>query len=127
MGENPGPGKPGNDGDLKTDSAARVIPGIAATFIGTVVGAGFASGQEIYQFFSIHGWFGWLGLILAVLLLGFSGVKVFQIGANLKPKSYQDFLLFLLGPRLAAVMDLLLVTFFIVLIGVMFAGCGANL
>ena len=114
-----------NERDLKTGPAVRIIPGIAATFIGTVVGAGFASGQEIYQFFSIHGRFGWLGLILAVLLLGFSGVKVFRSGAILKPESYRDFLLYLLGPRLAAVMDFLLVTFFIVLIGVMFAGCGA--
>jgi uncharacterized membrane protein YkvI len=106
-------------------SKAKVIPGIAATFIGTVIGAGFASGREIDQFFSIHGLYGWLGLALAVLLLGIAGVKVFQTGAALKPKSYQDFLVYLWGIRLAPVMDYLLLTFLIILIGVMFAGCGA--
>lgn len=102
-----------------------VIPGITATFIGTVVGAGFASGQEILQFFSVHGWYGWLGLILAIFLLGFSGVKVFQIGAILKPESYRDFLAHIMGGRCAAALDYLLLVFFTVLIGVMFAGCGA--
>ena len=36
---------------------------VAATYIGTVIGAGFASGQEILQFFSVFGNMGILGLI----------------------------------------------------------------
>lgn len=100
-------------------------PGIAVTFIGTVVGAGFASGQEIYRFFSAYGWWGWWGIILAVLLLGWGGVRLFRYGAILKPASYRDFLIFLLGPRLAPLMDAILFGFLIILIGVMFAGCGS--
>lgn len=98
--------------------------GISTTFIGTVIGAGFASGQEIYQFFSIHGLFGWAGLILAVVLLGYMGEKVFRIGWVLKPKSYRDFLVYILGHRLALIADVLLFSFFMILIGVMLAGSG---
>lgn len=98
---------------------------IAATFIGTVVGAGFASGREIYQFFSIHQAGGWLGLVVAVFILGFTGAKTFKMGATLRPSSYQDFLVYLLGKRLAVVADVILFVFLIILIGVMFAGCGA--
>jgi uncharacterized membrane protein YkvI len=112
-------------GVFPTSSKIQSIPGIAATFIGTVVGAGFASGQEILQFFGIYGWYGWLGIILAVFLLGFAGVKVFHMGAILKPKSYRDFLIYIMGDRLASVMDFLLLFFLVILIGVMFAGCGA--
>lgn len=101
-----------------------IIAGIVATFVGTVVGAGFASGREIYQFFSIYGYFGWLGLILAVLLLGFAGVKVLQSGKVLKPKSYQEFLSYFLGPKWVPLFDVLLLIFWVVLIGIMFAGCG---
>lgn len=116
---------PGNRGILPAIPEIKAIPGIAATFIGTVVGAGFASGQEIFQFFSFYGIYGWLGLILAVFLLGFSGVRVFQVGAILKPQSYRDFLIYITGARWAAVLDFLLLVFLIMLIGVMFAGCGA--
>ncbi|HEX3046235.1 MAG TPA: hypothetical protein VHY08_15875 [Bacillota bacterium] len=109
----------------KDEFSLLVIPKIAATYIGTVVGAGFASGREIYQFFSIHQGGGWLGLIMAVMVLGYTGAKTFQIGAALQPSSYRDFFVYLLGKRLAAVADLILFVFLIILIGVMFAGCGA--
>lgn len=118
-------GRTGNRGVFPAISKIKSFPGIAATFIGTVVGAGFASGQEILQFFSIYGWCGWLGLVLAVSLLGFAGVKVFHIGAILKPESYRDFLIYIMGARWSLIMDFLLLFFLVILIGVMFAGCGA--
>lgn len=101
-----------------------IIPGIAATFIGTVVGAGFASGQEIYQFFGKYEFWGIAGIVLAVLLMGSAGVKVFYFGAILKPQSYQELLFYLLGPKFGKLIDLIFLLFFIILIGVMFAGCG---
>jgi uncharacterized membrane protein YkvI len=103
----------------------ETVPAISATFIGTVVGAGFASGQEILQFFGVYGTYGFLGILIAVFLMGFAGVKVFKIGYQLKPKSYQEFLIFILGKRFAPIVDFLLSIFFMVLIGVMLAGSGA--
>ncbi len=103
----------------------EIIPGIAATFVGTVVGAGFASGQEIYRFFSIQGLQGCLGVICSIFLLGAFGERVFRIGIAIRPKSYKEFFNFSLGSGLAGVADLIISVFLIILIGVMFAGCGA--
>ncbi len=101
------------------------VPAISATFIGTVVGAGFASGQEILQFFGNHGIHGFLGIVIAVLLMGFAGARIFKVGYQLKPKSYQEFLVYILGKPLTPIVDFLLSLFFMVLIGVMLAGSGA--
>lgn len=113
-----------NNVDIKVQDSS-IIPGIAATFVGTVVGAGFASGQEIYRFFSIQGSQGCFGVILTVLLLGICGERVFRIGLAVKPKSYREFFRFTLGKGLAGTADLITSVFFIILVGVMFAGCGS--
>ena len=55
--------------DLKT------IYRVAATAVACVIGAGFVSGQEIWQFFGEYGWFGILPIALAVILFG-SGAAV---------------------------------------------------
>ena len=47
--------------------------------IGTLVGAGFASGQEIYLFFYQYGMNGVLGIIISSLLIGIVIYKVLQI------------------------------------------------
>jgi uncharacterized membrane protein YkvI len=114
-----------NTSNEKSKGSIWATPAIAATFIGTVIGAGFASGQEIYQFFSIYNIYGFLGIVLAIILMGWAGVKVFKIGRKLQPKSYQEFLVFILGRRLTPITDFLLFCFFVVLIGVMFAGSGS--
>lgn len=41
---------------------------IGLTYAGTVIGAGFASGQELLQFFASYGWFGLLGVCVATIL-----------------------------------------------------------
>ena len=114
-----------NRGRNQDNKSAAPIPSIAATFVGTVVGAGFASGREIYRFFSMQGSQGWAGVIISLLLLGVFGAKVFRIGLAIKPKSYKEFLNFTLGPALTRSADWMISLFLIILIGVMFAGSGA--
>jgi uncharacterized membrane protein YkvI len=48
---------------------------VAFAYIGTVVGAGFASGQEILQFFSYFGYWGLVGLLLAAGLFVYFDLK----------------------------------------------------
>lgn len=98
---------------------------IALTFVGTVVGAGFASGQEILQFFVRHGGRGGWGIGLAMLAMGIAMVKIFKIGCYLKSDSYSDFLKWLIGPRWLCWADLFFFLLMLLLMGVMFAGCGA--
>ena len=59
---------------MKRISAFR----IAATYAGCVLGAGFVSGQELWQFFGAHGAWGLAGATLALVL--FFAVGVFLLG-----------------------------------------------
>jgi uncharacterized membrane protein YkvI len=52
---------------------------IAFTYIGTIVGAGFASGQEILQFFTKYGWMALFTIGLSTLLFIWLGIKVMLI------------------------------------------------
>ncbi len=56
--------------DLKT------VYRIAATAVACVIGAGFVSGQEIWQFFGENGWFGVVPILLAVTLFGVGAAVV---------------------------------------------------
>ena len=47
--------------------------------IGTLIGAGFASGQEIYIFFYQYGINGILGITISSILLGYVVYKVLYI------------------------------------------------
>ena len=70
---------------------------VAAIYIGTVIGAGFASGREIWEFFSQYGTAGTWGLLYSTLLLAVLGAKVMEWGRRVKAPSYQDFLHSLAG------------------------------
>jgi uncharacterized membrane protein YkvI len=103
----------------------RAVVEIAVTLIGTVVGAGFASGREILQFFSRFGMAGLYGLAFTVILLGVTTNRVFKIGLQQKTNSYREFLAYLLGTRWLTGADLFFSLFLLLLVGVMFAGSGA--
>ncbi len=62
------------------------------TIIGTVIGAGFASGQEIYSFFNIYGEQGFLGIILSDLLTGFIIYKILKKSNKYSIISYKHLL-----------------------------------
>lgn len=64
---------------------------IAFTYIGTVVGAGFASGQETLQFFTLFGSKGMWGIALCILLFSVMGTKMMLMSHRLGSSSYQDF------------------------------------
>lgn len=98
---------------------------IAATFVGTVVGAGFASGREVLQFFACFGPAGLSGVFLALLLLGTASQKIIQISSVVKSENYSDFFAILWSPKIVAMVDVCFFVLMEILIGVMFAGCGA--
>ncbi len=55
---------------------------VGLAYVGAVVGAGFASGQEIYQFFSRHGAMGMWGLVLSGALFFLLGRGALLAGAR---------------------------------------------
>ena len=62
------------------------------TIIGTVIGAGFASGQEIYSFFNVYKENGFLGIIISCLLTGFIIYVILTKANNLSISSYKQLL-----------------------------------
>ena len=99
--------------------------GIASIYIGTVIGAGFASGREIWEFFSRYGRQGRLGIMLSALLLVYLGVKAMLWGQRIQARSYRDFLYQVAGTRLGRLGEWAMTLFLLVLTGIMLAGAGA--
>ncbi|WCM63059.1 hypothetical protein [Paenibacillus polymyxa] len=98
---------------------------IAFTYIGTIVGAGFATGQEILQFFTQYGRWATLTIMLSTIIFVWLGTKMMLIAHDISAKSYEDLNKHLFGANAGK-----WITWFtlIVLIGVnsvMLAGAGS--
>ncbi|WP_211272223.1 YkvI family membrane protein [Domibacillus iocasae] len=98
---------------------------VAATYIGTVVGAGFASGQEVLQFFSVYGLDGLLGISLSTLLFFFFGYLILIIGHSLNATSYVEVVRFSNGNFLGTIIDVIITIFLFAALAAMIAGAGA--
>jgi len=70
---------------------------VAATYVGAVMGAGFASGQEIQQFFARFGRRGLVGIVLSALLFALLGWSMLDLQQRWKITSYPEFFDRLLG------------------------------
>lgn len=84
---------------------------IGGAFVGLMIGGGFASGQEILQYFIAYGWYGILGAILASLIFAFLGMNIATLGHQLKTTSHKEVVLYIAGPTLGSVMDCLITVF----------------
>lgn len=100
--------------------------GIAAAYVGTVVGAGFASGQEIMQFFTAFGPSGLAGLVVALCSFAFFGVRIVQIGRVLHAQSHRPLVRRAIGPLMGMIIDVLLTLFLLGTTAAMASGAGAT-
>lgn len=98
---------------------------VAGTYIGTVVGAGFASGQEILQFFVVFGKKGLWGLLVVTFLFIFFGYIVMELGYKLKASNHLP-IVRKTGGRILGVFSDAVITFFLFgALTAMIAGSGA--
>ena len=78
-------------GNLMKQGENRIsVWSIAAVFVGSLTGAGFASGREILQFFGVFHEYGFFGLIIAIVLLIFFGFIIMYLGYALQSGAYAD-------------------------------------
>ncbi|MBF8377456.1 hypothetical protein IW967_06150 [Alicyclobacillus mali] len=105
--------------------AVRLAFQIAAVYIGTVVGAGFASGQEVYQFFGRFGAWGFLGICVATGLFAWWGYRLLELGAECRARSFQDVTARALPRWLARGIDALVIAMLLGTTTAMLAGTGA--
>ena len=100
---------------------------IGSAFIGVIVGAGFASGQEILQYFTSFGTLGIFGAILSTVLFSGIGMLLVWLGSYTKTTSHKDVIYRISGRYLGTVIDLILIFTLFGVGVVMLAGAGSNL
>jgi len=98
---------------------------IAFTYIGTIVGAGFASGQEILQFFTRYGWIASVTIGLSTALFIWLGIKIMTIAYDMKAKSYEDLTMMLFGRRIGSWVSIFMMFVLFGISTVMLAGAGS--
>ena len=64
---------------------------IALTYVGAIVGAGFASGQELTRFFVVFGGSGLLGIIIAGSIFAILGAVVIDLANRMESNDYGRF------------------------------------
>lgn len=79
---------------------------LAAVEVGSLVGAGFASGREVWEFFARYGPEGQVGVILFVALIAFAGGLILEVARSHESHSYRDLTTALTGPVLSRWLDI---------------------
>jgi len=104
----------------------REVLSIVLVIIGALIGAGFASGQEIYSFFYCYGLIGIIGLIITGLLIGITIYKTLKIIYIYKIDNYNQFLkLFIKNEKVTKAINIILNILLLVTFYIMIAGFGA--
>ncbi len=100
---------------------------LALTYIGAVIGAGFASGQEIVTFFTRYGDFGLAGVALAAILFVISTYLILRISRRERTIGLTELINHVCGVWLGQAFSLVMAISLLGSLGVMLAGSGAIL
>ncbi len=98
---------------------------IAAVYIGTVIGAGFATGKEIVEFFTQYGDAGLIGIIISGILFIWLGTKMMVMARRLHIRTYEQFNAYLFGKKISVVINIVMTIVIFGVTSVMFSGAGA--
>lgn len=101
---------------------------VVFVIIGTLIGAGFASGQEIYTFFFSFGIKGILGIIISSILIGKIINKTLKIINKYNIKNYKEFLdIIINNEKIKTITNTFINIFILISFYIMIAGFGAYL
>lgn len=109
----------------------RNVLKIVFVIIGTLIGAGFASGQEMYIFFFSYGLKGIIGILISTCLMGLVMYKTLCIVEEKNINTYKDFLDILImsrnksGSYIKNIVNSIINIFILVTFFIMVAGFGA--
>lgn len=100
---------------------------VVFVIIGTLIGAGFASGQEVYLFFFSYGMEGLIGILISSIIIGVVIYSTFNILNKYKINTYKDFLSILLpkNTKLKIIANFIINIFILITFFIMIAGFGA--
>lgn len=100
------------------------ILAIALIYCGTVFGAGFASGQEIFRFFSAYGMWGIVTAIFVGFLFSVFGWFICFRAKQFSLADGMSYFRFLFSSKIATMVSVLCSLFLAVTFCIMIAGCG---
>ncbi|WMJ77769.1 MULTISPECIES: YkvI family membrane protein [unclassified Sedimentibacter] len=109
-----------------TVSMKKVIS-FAGSFIAFLIGSGFATGQEVMQYFSSYGFKGIAGVVVIFLLFLYVGVSFITTGYEHKFPKGSDIFEYYCGKRIGKFYDYFSIVFIYMSFFVMIAGAGATL
>lgn len=104
---------------------AKSLLKISAVYLGTVLGAGFASGQELLQFFVQFSYRGLLGCMLAGVLFCFLGAFILSKSYALSEKTYRAYLKTVFKRPLSGFLSFVSELFLCISFCIMLSGSGA--
>lgn len=103
----------------------KIIP-LALAFAGCFLGAGFVSGQELWQFFGEFGVKGYVGLLLACVLLAAFGIIMMRLLQESGLEKVEEIMVPWNVPFLRTLAGLILNAFLLGVVVIMTAGVGAT-
>lgn len=98
----------------------------AGAFIALLIGSGFATGQELLQYFSAWGYAGMAGVVLVFVLMAYVGISFVSAGYHQKFENPNDIYKYYCGKILGTFYDYFSVFFLFLSYTVMIAGAGAT-
>ncbi len=105
------------------DELKNVIK-VACIYAASIIGAGFASGQEIMQFFSIYKTGGFYGILFAGLLFAAIGCFVLEKVYSERIRNYEEFIFPAVGWHAGWLLEITVTLFMLFLFCIMIAGSG---
>ncbi|UTV29703.1 YkvI family membrane protein [Photobacterium atrarenae] len=98
---------------------------IASAFIGIIVGAGFASGQEVLQYFTSFGHWGTAAAIIATALFAYLGMMLTMLGSRTQTMSHKKVIYQISGRVVGIIVDYVIIFTLFGVGVVMIAGAGS--
>ncbi|WP_156481198.1 YkvI family membrane protein [Kocuria varians] len=117
-------------GDDAREDEAHVVKRIimiGLAYFGVTVGAGFASGQEMLQYYVSYGWWGVAGALVNLLVMPITAMAILQYGSYFRAQSHGKVFHSITSMLVAKFMDYGLSVAQFCVGFVMLAGAGSNL
>lgn len=100
---------------------------MGSAFIGIIVGAGFASGQEILLYFTSFGMMGIVAAVLSTILFAYLGMILTRVGSRMRTISHKEVVYKISGRYVGIIIDFVIIFTLFGTGVVMLAGAGSNL
>ena len=97
----------------------------AGAYCAFMIGSGYATGQEVLQFFGAYGPDGFIGAAISMVIFAFFGGALMQKGYDLKLKYHTQAFRYYCGKYVGTILEWVTVLFLFSVVSIMIAGTGA--